>query len=335
MHAVVGCGDAGTPDYMPIDAPPSVVNDGSSIDACTCQSPVNLKSKIRHLVFERTIQTSSGSALSCYDETPNNSIDGLIGGGYALGPSTLEPEFQLARFGIRINDIPSLGHSEKNAEVAWGAFLGTSVFSMEDLFVTAACVDTTAEPGVGRCERTFNVSHDVSYGALPTNGVTDASASCTNGMLVGGSCTAEGLSVRDVRVIQAGIDPTDPNRWLCSWRSLNEDVEIPVAAQTFCLEETIPAGCGCCPSFTEKVEVRQVTQELTSGTNRLQVSCEPDELLLLGNCVLNGRDSNELADTTMFLYGQPPGDDDTWGCSWNNPSGVEASAIATALCVAD
>jgi hypothetical protein len=79
--------------------------------------------------------------------------------------------------------------------------------------------------------------------------------------------------------------------------------------------------------------VTQETQPLGTGTNRLQVTCEPDELLLLGNCMLDGADSAALANVTMFRFGIPPGDDDTWGCSWNNPDAVAATAIATALCI--
>jgi hypothetical protein len=106
-----------------------------------------------------------------------------------------------------------------------------------------------------------------------------------------------------------------------------------VAAQAFCLEEIIPESCGCCPPLADSFAVRQETQPLVAGTNRLQVTCEPDELLLLGNCMLDAADTATLANVTMFRFGFYPGDDDTWGCSWNNPDAIPATATATALCL--
>jgi hypothetical protein len=131
------------------------------------------------------------------------------------------------------------------------------------------------------------------------------------------------------------MDPADSNRWLCSWRSHDEAEDIAVAAQAFCLEQTIPESCTCCPPLTDSIRVTQETQPLGPGTNRLQATCEPDELLLLGNCMLDGADSATLANVTMFRFGVLPGDDDTWGCSWNNPDAAPATAIATALCVTE
>jgi hypothetical protein len=80
--------------------------------------------------------------------------------------------------------------------------------------------------------------------------------------------------------------------------------------------------------------VKQTIQPLAPGTNRVRATCDDNRPALLGNCMLDGADSATLANVTMFSFGFPPGDADTWGCSWNNPDAVPATAIATALCVA-
>ena len=51
--------------------------------------------------------------------------------------------------------------------------------------------------------------------------------------------------------------------------------------------------------------------------------------------MLDGPDSATLANVAIFRFGIPPGDDDTWGCSWNYPDAVPATAIATAICVTE
>jgi hypothetical protein len=185
------------------------------------------------------------------------------------------------------------------------------------------------------CARQLDVSHEVEYAWIPPGGVVDASARCARGILVGGGCSAAVFQKDEARILRAGMDPADPNRWLCSWRSHDAAEDIAVAVEAFCLEETIPEACACCPPLTDAIRVQQETQPLGPGTNRLQVTCEPDELLLLGNCMLDGSDSATLANVTMFRFGFLPGDDDTWGCSWNNPDAVSATAIATALCVTE
>jgi hypothetical protein len=200
------------------------------------------------------------------------------------------------------------------------------------MIVTAACIDTSAET-TAECARQLDVSHEVEYAWIPPGGVVDASARCARGMLAGGGCSVAFFQEDETRILRAGMDPADPDRWLCSWRSQDAAEDIAVAAQAFCLEETIPGSCACCPPLTDSIRVQQETRPLGPGTNRLQVTCEPDELLLLGNCMLDGADSATLANVTMFRFGSLPGDDDTWGCSWNNPDAVAATAIATALCI--
>jgi hypothetical protein len=96
----------------------------------------------------------------------------------------------------------------------------------------------------------------------------------------------------------------------------------------FCLhEEPLPAECGCCPSLADSLTIKQETEPLRYGANRLQVQCYPGQFLVLGNCMIDVPSAAEVADLTMFRFGFPPtaehpdGDHPTWGCSWYNPTG--------------
>jgi hypothetical protein len=253
----------------------------------------------------------------------------LLGGSYALESGPNESASAITGIGVDLDDIPTLGTSE----VGW--YTGIRAFERDEdhqMITTAACVDPSVDEGA-ECARRFHVSHEIAHAWISPGGVVDASVECAQGMLVGGGCSVHALQDRRSRLLRAGMDPADPNRWLCSWRSHDTAEDIAVAAQAFCLEETLPEACGCCPALTDSIAVKKETQPLGPGANRLQVTCEPDELLLLGNCMLDGADSTALANVTMFRFGFPPGDDDTWGCSWNNPDAVPATAIATALCL--
>jgi hypothetical protein len=108
----------------------------------------------------------------------------------------------------------------------------------------------------------------------------------------------------------------------------------------FCLhEEPLPAECGCCPSLADSLTIKQETEPLRYGANRLQVQCYPGQFLVLGNCMIDVPSAAEVADLTMFRFGFPPtaehpdGDHPTWGCSWYNPTGNTPQAIATAVCL--
>lgn len=332
------CNSASIPDGnasdaqlpTPYDANPT---DSNPYDACIC--PESLASafidQIVYIESHRPLPISAGLHGQCLDKDLVRT-GSLLGGSYALAPTPTEANFIVSYLGILLKDIPFIDAPDTN--LSWGASIRSFSPNSEDMIIKVACLlDKAADAGESECSRSYRVTHDITYAWLLPGGVVDASAGCENGFLVSGSCTTDLTSDSYTRLIRGGMSPTDHGEWQCSWRSHDEEAEHPVAAHAFCLEEQLPDGCGCCPSITDSIEARQLVQPLTTGTNRLQVSCEPDELLLLGNCTLDGAASTELADVTIFRFGFPPGVDNTWGCSWNNPSSVAASAIATALCI--
>jgi hypothetical protein len=143
------------------------------------------------------------------------------------------------------------------------------------------------------------------------------------------------LQHRHTKVLRAGLDPADQNRWLCSWSSDGQEPEIDVAATAYCLQEVLPADEPVCTPVAESIVYKQHTETLQPGPNRLQVQCDPGQHLLLGNCMLDGEDVTRLEGMTMFRFGFPPGDQSTWGCSWNNPTDARPLGIATAICIAE
>lgn len=327
-----GCGDATVPNPMDMDAPPAPVadamHDATPVDACTCQSAgASIATQITHNPFQTEIFDETGLNTGCIT-APMTLLGKLLGGSYILEPGPSEDDAAITDLGVYFPYIPMLGEGE----VPWGGAI--RAFARDEdhqMIATVACLDTAVD-SEAQCATQLDVSHEVEYAWIPPGGVVDASARCARGMLVGGGCSATPAQKARARVLRAGMDPADPARWLCSWRSHDEAEDIAVAAQAFCLEEIVPESCGCCPPLADSIVVRQDTRPLVAGTNRLQVTCEPDELLLLGNCMIDA-DSATLANVTMFRFGFLPGDDDTWGCSWNNPDAVTAPAITTALCL--
>ena len=167
-----------------------------------------------------------------------------------------------------------------------------------------------------------------------SDGFADASARCARGTLVGGGCSV-GYRKRRSTHVSYSLALIHPIQAAGAVRGEVRASKMKYLSQPkrFALKSRIPEDCDCCDNLTESIEVRREIRSFVEGTNRLQVSCEPGEHLLLGNCVLDGVETSELTDVSMFRHGFPPGDDDTWGCSWNNPAGVEATAIATAFCL--
>jgi hypothetical protein len=330
-----GCGDAAVPDPPAVDAPPApladAMRDAMPVDACACEGLADLAARIAHVPDQREIFDDIGLGTGCGPYPTMPYVGELLGGGCVLESGPSEDNAAMTELGVYYPYIPMLDEQG----ISWSAFI--RAFARDEdhqMIVTAACIDTSVD-STAQCAKQLDVSHEVEYAWIPPGGVVDASARCASGMLVGGGCSVAVFQEDETRILRAGMDPADPNRWLCSWRSHDAAEEIAVAAQAFCLEETLPESCACCPPLTDSIAVRQETQPLGPGTNRLQVTCDPDELLLLGNCMLDGADSAALANVTMFRFGFPPGDDDTWGCSWNNPDAVPATAIATVLCVTE
>jgi hypothetical protein len=332
-----GCGNAAVPNPMAMDAQPTpmadampdVMRDAMPVDACTCQSAgSNIAARITHRPFQTEIFDTTGVNTVCIADSMMP-LGELLGGSYILEPGPSEDDAAITWVGVWFPDIPMLGEQQ----VLWGG--GIRAFASDEnnqMIATAACLDTSVEAGA-QCATQLDVAHEVEYASISPGGVIDASARCERGMLVGGGCSTDAIQRHRARVLRAGMDPTDPSRWLCSWRSHDAAEDIAVSAQVFCLEEIIPESCGCCPPLGDSIVVKQETQPFGPGTNRLQVTCEPGELLLLGNCMLDTADTATLANVTMFRFGFYPGDDDTWGCSWKNPDAITATATATALCL--
>jgi hypothetical protein len=305
------------------------MRDAMLADACVCEGPADLAARITHVPIQREIFDGIGLGTGCGPYPTMPYVGELLGGGCVFESGPSEDNAAMTELGVPYSDIPRLGEQG----VGWLASI--RAFARDEdhqMIVTVACIDPSVD-ATASCARQLDVSHEVEYAWIPPGGVVDASARCASGMLVGGGCSTAAFQDARTRILRAGMDPADPNRWLCSWRSHDAAEDLAVAVEAFCLEETIPDSCACCPPLTDSIQVKQETQPLGPGTNRLQVTCEPDELLLLGNCMLDGADSAALANVTIFRFGIPPGDDDTWGCSWNNPDAVSATAIATALCV--
>jgi hypothetical protein len=330
---MTGCGDGAVPDPVVMDAPPAPVADAMSdamlVDACACESTGDLIARITHVPLQREIFDDVGVGSGCGPYPTLMYVGELLGGSCVLESGPSEDDAAMTELGVYYPDIQKI----EEQGISWFGFIRAFARDEDNqMIVTAACIDTAVD-ATAACSRQLDVSHEVEYAWIPPGGVIDAGARCASGTLVGGGCSVAPLQEDKIRILRAGMDPADPNRWLCSWRSHDAAEDIAVAVQAFCLEETIPESCACCPPLTDSIRVQQETQPLTPGTNRLQATCDPGELLLLGNCMLDGADSATLANVTMFRFGIPPGDTDTWGCSWNNPDAIPATAIATALCL--
>ena len=52
--------------------------------------------------------------------------------------------------------------------------------------------------------------------------------------------------------------------------------------------------------------VKQETEPLRFGANRLQVQCDPGQLLVLGNCMIDTPSGADVAGVRMFRFGFPP-----------------------------
>jgi hypothetical protein len=299
----------------------------ATTDVCSCQGAGALAQRITHLRADTAGGTASGLGVTCDYPTPNEGK--LLGGGGSLRLLSLEDGAVLTQLGVTLPEIPLLGEQDAH----WFAKLWADPFNPNRrMDVAAACLDATVEPPSEHA-RQFSVSHALTYASIPTDSVVDASARCERGALVGGGCATDEAQGPRANVLRAGTDPADANAWLCSWRAYGQPEAVEAVAQAFCLEETISEECDC-PPFTDTLTVRRETLPLGPGRNQVQASCADRELLLLGNCMLDGADSASWANVTMLRSGFPLGDEDTWDCTWNNNDAATGTAIATALCLA-
>jgi hypothetical protein len=320
-----GCDDPAS--HEDVDA--RVPTPDANTDVCSCQGAGALAQRIEHLRFDTSGGTASGLGASCEIADPMTNHGKLLGGGGALYPLSLEDRtVVLTQLGVTLPEIPLLGEQE----VFWFVSLSAEPVGSDRMMdVVLACLDATGEPPP-EYARQFDISHALAYASIPTDSVVDASARCERGVLVGGSCTTNEDSP-DAHVVRAGMDPADENAWLCSWRSYGDPEAVEAVAQAFCLEESIAEECDC-PPFTDTLTVRRETLPLVPGRNQVQASCLEGELLLLGNCMLDGADSASWSLVALLGSSFPPGDEDTWECTWNNNDAATGTAIAAALCIA-
>jgi hypothetical protein len=206
------------------------------------------------------------------------------------------------------------------------------------IITTAACL-LPAEDGA-ECARNAWISHAFQTSTVAPQGTIDVRAACPDGVLIAGGCTPNSFPDDDIAITRAGFAPDNRDEWLCSFSNLHATVPYEVMSLALCLhEEPLPAACGCCPSLAESLVVKQDTEPLRFGPNRLQVQCDPGQLLVVGNCMIDTPSGADVADVRMFRFGFPPtpehpdGDYSTWGCSWYNPTGNTPRAIATAVCL--
>lgn len=205
------------------------------------------------------------------------------------------------------------------------------------VITTAACL----LPADGaECARNAWVSHTVQTAMVAPQGTIDLRVSCADGVLIAGGCTPNSFPDDDISITRAGFAPDNRDEWLCSFANLHTTITYEVMSLAFCLhEEPLPAECGCCPSLADSLTVKQETEPLRLGANRLQVQCDPGQLLVLGNCMIDVPSATDVSTVTMFRSGFPPtpehpdGDHATWGCSWYNPTGNTPQAITTAVCL--
>lgn len=327
--AMSGCGDADSPADVDAQVPMTdAMTMTDAMDVCSCQSAGALAERITHRLFDSEGSPVTGHGVAC--SYPEIMLDygKLLGGGGVLYPESTEDEAALTDLGVEFAEIPLLGEQELH----WWARLQADSSNPNRLMdIGAVCIDTSLDSG-SEPARQFDVSHTVTYAAIPPDGVLDTSARCTRGMLIGGGCSTDPIPGTHARLLSAGMDPADENAWLCSWRSQNTLEDIDVAAHAYCLEETVPEECDC-PPLTDVVTVKRETLPLGPGRSQVQASCAEGELLLLGNCMLDVADSASLRNITMLGSSFSP-EGKTWDCSWNNPDAVPATAIATALCIA-
>jgi hypothetical protein len=239
------CGDAAVPTPMAMDAQPApkadampdVMLDAMPADACICQSAgSNIAARITHRPFQTEIFDTTGVLTGCIADSMMP-LGELLGGSYILEPGPGENDAAITWVGVWFPEIPMLGEQV----VSWGG--GIRAFATDEnhqMIATATCLDTSVEAGA-ECATQLDVLPEVEYSWISPGGVVDASARCERGMLVGGGCSTDGLQRHRARVLRAGMDPADPNRWLCSWRSHDAAEEIAVSAQPSASKRSSPS----------------------------------------------------------------------------------------------
>ena len=336
-----GHGDAARPDATVTDAAPAIMDAAPLPDACPCRAP-GIASRIEFASHANFLYSGYGLGNACRAEPSEGqlSADGeLMGASAALETGIHEHRAWLRWAGVLWRDIFPQAGQEPRTFLSWLGSWNTEVPDDEHrIITTVTCLlpDATSE----QCARNAWISYAHRTDVLTPQGQIDLRASCSEGVLVGGGCTANGFNNYDIALLRSGFAPDNRDEWLCSFTSQYDTESTEVMALALCLhEEPLPAECGCCPSLADSLTVKQETEPLRFGANRLQVQCNPGQFLVLGNCMIDVPSAADVADVQMFRFGFPPtaehpdGDHATWGCSWYNPTGNTPQAIATAVCL--
>jgi hypothetical protein len=347
---MTSCGDATVPqaafdaapaDAMSMDAASPVTDAGPAPDACPCRA-ASMSSRITFTPWGREICDHCSDSGGCATTTPDAglSIYGeLIGGSAALEDGPSDYKAWLFAAGSPWYSIFPRNSEDVTPYFRWGgAWRAPQRDDDHRMITTAACL-LPAEDGA-ECARNAWMSHAVQTSTVAPQGTIDLRASCPDGVLIAGGCSPNSFPDDDIAITRAGFAPDNRDEWLCSFSNLHATVTYEVMSLALCLhEEPLPAACGCCPSLADSLVVKQDTEPLRFGPSRLQVQCDPGQVLAVGNCMIDAPSGADVADMRMFRFGFPPtpehpdGDYSTWGCSWYNPTGNTPQAIATAVCL--
>lgn len=340
--------DAARPDAASVarDAAPVMPDAMPPIDACSCRG-AGMATRIGSTSYAYQVVDGLSLGTSCDPQASNGQFSGdgeLLGGSCVVEEGPNEHRAWLTMASPYWYHIFPRDSGDEVAFLPWFGSWRAPVRDVDHrMIITAACL-LPAEAGA-ECARQAWVSYRAETALIAPQEALDLRVSCAEGVLVGGGCTGTSLAGTsraedDISLLRSGFAPDNRDEWLCSLVSEHE-AEAEVMAVAFCLYESapLPAECGCCPSLAESITIKQESQPLGSGSNRLEARCDEGQILAVGNCMLDSADVATVKGVRMFRSGYPPtpeypdGDRSIWGCSWYNPTGNTPQAIATAVCL--
>ena len=301
-----------------------------------------MSSRISFTSGAREVCDRCGHTRGCAATAPDGGLSAygdLMGGSAALEGGPNDYKAWLFQAGVRWYSIFPRDSTDIFPYLPWGvSWRAPQRDDDHRIIITSACL-VPPEAGA-ECARNAWVSHTVQTAIVAPQGSIDLRASCSDGVLIAGGCTPNSFPDQDIAVVRAGFAPDNRDEWLCSFANLHATITYEVMSLAFCLhEEPLSAECGCCSSLADAITIKQETEPLRFGANRFQVQCDPGQLLVLGNCMIDAPSAADVASVKMFRSGFPPttehpdGDHSTWGCSWYNPTGNTPQAVVTALCL--
>jgi hypothetical protein len=120
-----------------------------------------------------------------------------------------------------------------------------------------------------------------------------------------------------------------PDRWSCSWRSSGQAYDA--TNTTICLLPESPnPECQCASVATRLTPQEQVGIVAPMALSTVASTCQQG-ILLGGACRLELTDSPIYNANTLISAGIAA--DESWACSWNNPTEATLTATVTAICL--